>query len=107
MFTYMNMLWIDHPFETFRNPLNDDYDPIDRFQSEEGWLQAQLRELLDALPQKWHEEIKDEVFINTVSIIHKPSMQLHAYQGLVSCWHGYPTWQCKQSCQKPSRCSNI
>lgn len=81
----MRMLWIDQPFKTFRKSLDDNYNPIDWFQLEEGWLQAQLRELLDALPQKWHEVIKDEMFINTVSVIHKSSTKLHAYWGPVSC----------------------
>jgi hypothetical protein len=91
-FTYMRLLWIDQPSETFRQSLDKDYDPVDRFQSEEGWLQAQLRELLDALPQKWHEQMKDDIFINTVSIIHCSLMKLHAYWSLVSHWHGYSTW---------------
>ncbi|KIJ54947.1 hypothetical protein M422DRAFT_24811 [Sphaerobolus stellatus SS14] len=64
-FTYMSLLWLHQPSETFQLILDEEYDPVDRFQSEDGWLQGQLRDLLEVLPGHWHKEMKDELFINT------------------------------------------
>ncbi|KIJ31649.1 hypothetical protein M422DRAFT_266679 [Sphaerobolus stellatus SS14] len=64
-FTYMSLLWLHQPLETFQLPLDEEYDPLDRFESEEGWLQGQLRDLLEAIPAKFHEDMDDERFVNT------------------------------------------
>ncbi|KIJ29755.1 hypothetical protein M422DRAFT_268792 [Sphaerobolus stellatus SS14] len=64
-FTYISLLWLHQPLETFQLPLDEEYDPLDRFESEEGWLQGQLRDLLEAIPAKFHEDMDDERFVNT------------------------------------------
>ncbi|KIJ35539.1 hypothetical protein M422DRAFT_262121, partial [Sphaerobolus stellatus SS14] len=64
-FTYMSLLWVHQPSDTFQLSLDEDYVPVDRFQSEDGWLQGQYRDLLEAIPKGWHQEMKDDLFINT------------------------------------------
>ncbi|KIJ49010.1 hypothetical protein M422DRAFT_246786 [Sphaerobolus stellatus SS14] len=64
-FTYMSILWLHQPSETFQLSWDEEYNPPDCFHSEDGWLQAQFRELLQVIPKDLHQDMKDETFINT------------------------------------------
>lgn len=66
-FTYTNLLWIHNPSLTFNSVFDDDWQMKHRFADEEGIVQGQYRQLLDFLPDKWHEHMGDDLFINTVS----------------------------------------
>ncbi|KIJ38362.1 hypothetical protein M422DRAFT_259019 [Sphaerobolus stellatus SS14] len=64
-FTYMSILWLHQPSETFQLSLDEEYDPLSHFISEDGFLQGQLWLLLEVIPGDLHEEMNDDIFINT------------------------------------------
>ncbi|KIJ28810.1 hypothetical protein M422DRAFT_88393, partial [Sphaerobolus stellatus SS14] len=45
-FTYMSILWLHQPSETFQLSWDEEYNPPDHFHSEDGWLQAQFRDVI-------------------------------------------------------------
>jgi hypothetical protein len=57
-FTVMYDPWI--PGEVWEAELDDDYEPANRFSSDENCIQAILRELLAILPEHLHELRKKE-----------------------------------------------
>ncbi|KIJ30420.1 hypothetical protein M422DRAFT_268075 [Sphaerobolus stellatus SS14] len=61
-FTYMNMMWLRHPEQLTDLSLAADYDPMKCFNSLDGKLQGQLRELQQAVTSKFHEVFTNILF---------------------------------------------
>ncbi|KIJ44790.1 hypothetical protein M422DRAFT_251779 [Sphaerobolus stellatus SS14] len=61
-FTYMSSLWIRNLPSTFKLNLDDDYDVAHRFRDISSKCQGHLHDLLDVIPEKWHELMKEDTF---------------------------------------------
>ncbi|KIJ23335.1 hypothetical protein M422DRAFT_90756, partial [Sphaerobolus stellatus SS14] len=94
-FTYMNMMWLRHPEQLTDLSLAADYDPMKRFDSLDGKLQGQLRELQQAVPSKFHEEFTNILFWKEF----KSQMQQQRSNGITRIRHtvGASIFDCKPS----------
>ncbi|KIJ33828.1 hypothetical protein M422DRAFT_264118, partial [Sphaerobolus stellatus SS14] len=61
-FTYLSFLWIRKLPYTFKLSLDPDYTVETRFNDTKNICQGQLQELLEAIPSKWHELMKEDHF---------------------------------------------
>ncbi|KIJ44986.1 hypothetical protein M422DRAFT_251625 [Sphaerobolus stellatus SS14] len=61
-FTYLSFLWIRKLPYTFKLSLDPDYTVETRFNDTKNMCQGQLQELLEAIPSKWHELMKEDHF---------------------------------------------
>jgi hypothetical protein len=51
----MMMLWLHDDRKIFKTPLDDKYNPLERFENASNVKQGQLREVLATLPTEYHE----------------------------------------------------
>ncbi|KIJ33455.1 hypothetical protein M422DRAFT_264559 [Sphaerobolus stellatus SS14] len=61
-FTYMHMLWLQHPEQLKDLVLDDNYNPITCYDSLNAKLQGQLRDIRDIIPENFHEEFSMKMF---------------------------------------------
>jgi hypothetical protein len=55
MHTIMKMLWLRDDRKIFKTPLDDSYNPLERFQNADCAKQGQIREVLETIPTEYHE----------------------------------------------------
>ncbi|KAJ7633299.1 hypothetical protein B0H17DRAFT_961776, partial [Mycena rosella] len=56
-FVMMKMIWLPDLSGTIHTKLDDQYNPLERFENRASKVQGELADLLDLLPQKFHGEI--------------------------------------------------
>jgi hypothetical protein len=67
-FTYMSFFWLRKPEYTFKLDLDPEYDPAGQFDDIADNCYEQFLELRAAIPEKWHNDMKEDTFISFVSI---------------------------------------
>ncbi|KAJ6483197.1 hypothetical protein C8R45DRAFT_1075505 [Mycena sanguinolenta] len=65
-FTIMKLLWVSDLDDTVNTDINEQYNPLERFENHESKVQGELADLLETLPEKFRGEvICAEWFIKT------------------------------------------
>ncbi|EGO20831.1 hypothetical protein SERLADRAFT_442194 [Serpula lacrymans var. lacrymans S7.9] len=57
-FEVTHALWLHKPTRTFQTSLDNEYDPLDRFDTIGSKLQGQLWDIMDVLPVKYHDDLQ-------------------------------------------------
>lgn len=66
-FVIMNLVWFRPSSGPFGCQVDEEYNPVQRFENASSRLQGQLADLVDFLPKKFRDEYQKEWFTQTVS----------------------------------------
>ncbi|EGO30495.1 hypothetical protein SERLADRAFT_404637 [Serpula lacrymans var. lacrymans S7.9] len=61
-----SLLWMHDPITTFKTPLDDEYDPLFRFENTDKKVQGQLHGIHEIIPRELREIISQDWFISAV-----------------------------------------